>query len=75
MYKERMLQKMNEAIAKFAKKRKLHIQISFETVMACGLGLCQGCAIRCKPASKGDKYALVCKDGPVFRGEELDFED
>ena len=38
------------------------IYLSLERRMSCGLGVCQHCAI-------GDKY--VCKDGPVFRYDEV----
>lgn len=41
-------------------------QFSFEARMACGFGACVGCTI-------GTKNGLrrVCKDGPVFRKEEI----
>lgn len=51
---------------------RLKIQISFEERMACGLGACRGCAV---PASNpAGTYLTVCSDGPVFAGEELDWE-
>lgn len=37
--------------------------VSIESVMACGLGLCFGCAVK---KSDGSGYYRVCKDGPVF---------
>jgi dihydroorotate dehydrogenase electron transfer subunit len=43
---------------------------SLENRMACGFGVCLGCAV---PRS-GEGYALVCRDGPVFGSEELRFE-
>ncbi len=45
--------------------------LSVETPMACGMGLCQGCPVR--KAGKKDYY-LACKDGPVFRSNEIEFE-
>ncbi|MCX8032970.1 MAG: hypothetical protein N3B14_06235 [Thermoleophilia bacterium] len=40
---------------------------SLETVMACGLGACHGCVI-----TKADgSLSRVCREGPVFRGEEV----
>lgn len=36
-------------------------EFSLESRMACGIGICQGCAVPVK-----DGFALVCKDGPVF---------
>ena len=41
-------------------------QYSLEERMACGFGACMGCTIQ---TSAGPKR--VCKDGPVFRKEEL----
>ncbi len=41
-------------------------QFSFEARMACGLGACVGCTIR---TANGPRR--VCKDGPVFRKEEI----
>jgi dihydroorotate dehydrogenase electron transfer subunit len=42
-------------------------QVSLETHMACGLGACLGCNV---PAAGGG-YRHVCKDGPVFHAEEV----
>jgi dihydroorotate dehydrogenase electron transfer subunit len=36
--------------------------VSLENHMACGFGVCLGCAV---PRSEGG-FALVCRDGPVF---------
>lgn len=41
-------------------------QYSFEARMACGFGACVGCTIQ---TANGPKR--VCKDGPVFRKEEI----
>ena len=42
-------------------------QVSLEAHMACGLGACLGCTF---PASSGG-FHHVCKEGPVFRAEEV----
>ncbi len=41
-------------------------QYSFEARMACGFGVCMGCTIQ---TANGPRR--VCKDGPVFRKEEI----
>ena len=41
-------------------------QFSFEARMACGFGACVGCTIQ---TEKG--LRRVCKDGPVFRKEDI----
>jgi dihydroorotate dehydrogenase electron transfer subunit len=60
---------MLKALAKLAKIRKICCEVSLEGHMACGVGLCQGCPVE----RTGDeaKYALVCKDGPVFLTTEI----
>jgi len=42
---------------------------SLEAYMACGVGACMGCVVQ---TTKG--YKRVCKEGPVFKLEELVFE-
>jgi NAD(P)H-flavin reductase len=39
--------------------------------MACGFGVCLGCAA---PLAAGG-VALVCRDGPVFDAEAVDWEN
>lgn len=56
-------------LARVLKKHGLPAQFSLDAYMACGIGACQGCAIRTK-----DGYKLVCKDGPVFGADEIDWE-
>ncbi len=41
--------------------------ISWEGRMGCGYGACQTCAI---PVT-GHRYARVCTDGPIFRGDKI----
>lgn len=67
-------EKMSAAVKKFGEKHGISVQISMETLMACGMGLCQGCAIKTYDSAGNDKISLVCKDGPVFKGEELNFD-
>jgi dihydroorotate dehydrogenase electron transfer subunit len=44
-------------------------QASLEERMACGSGVCQGCAVRVRSGG----FRMVCSDGPVFDLMELDF--
>ncbi len=49
-------------------------EISLETEMACGIGICQGCPVRNEESvfqATGRRYRLVCTDGPSFRSEEV----
>ncbi len=48
-------------------------QVSLETRMACGIGVCMGCPVpRRKPTSN---YYYACVDGPVFNAEEIQIEE
>ncbi len=44
------------------------LQLSLESHMACGLGVCLGCTCR-KALAEG--YVHVCKEGPIFWAEEV----
>lgn len=45
---------------------KVPVYLSMESRMACGIGACLGCTCE---TTKG--MERVCKDGPIFKGEEL----
>ncbi len=63
---------MLRATAAVAKSFGVPCQVSMEERMACGIGACLGCA--CKTRKDGrESYSHVCKDGPVFRAEEVFF--
>ncbi|MFH1837023.1 MAG: hypothetical protein ABH862_02755, partial [Candidatus Omnitrophota bacterium] len=57
---------MLKEVARIAGKYKTSAQVSLDEYMACGIGVCQGCAIKTKSG-----YKLVCKDGPVFDAGEI----
>jgi dihydroorotate dehydrogenase electron transfer subunit len=63
---------MLASIAKLARDKKIDCQVSMEEVMACGIGLCQSCAVKCKSPT-GETYKLCCKDGPIFDAKEIVF--
>jgi dihydroorotate dehydrogenase electron transfer subunit len=58
---------MLAALAALARERGLVAHAALETEMGCGFGACLGCAV---PHVDG-RYALCCKDGPVFRLDEV----
>jgi dihydroorotate dehydrogenase electron transfer subunit len=65
---------MLAACAKLAKKYGIDCQVSTERMMACGIGLCQSCAVETKEAGASEtEYKLCCKDGPIFDSRELVF--
>lgn len=51
-------------------------QISIETMMGCGFGICVGCPVRVKSPREGARiYYLTCLDGPVFNAREVLLDD
>jgi len=55
---------MLKSLQKFVRESSIRCQVSVETIMACGVGLCQGCPVEMMDGQH--KYRLSCKDGPVF---------
>ena len=49
-------------------------EVSLETEMACGIGICQGCPIETSSTEAekiGRKFHLVCTHGPSFEKEQI----
>ncbi|MEA3278974.1 MAG: dihydroorotate dehydrogenase electron transfer subunit [Thermodesulfobacteriota bacterium] len=60
---------MLESVARIAETYSVPCRISIETIMACGIGACLGCAVEKKNGS--GKYLHACMDGPVFDASTL----
>ncbi|MBN1893600.1 dihydroorotate dehydrogenase electron transfer subunit [bacterium] len=60
---------MLAAVQALVAGKPLRVQACLEERMACGTGVCQGCAVR----MQSGLYRMVCSDGPVFPIEEVDF--
>lgn len=60
---------MLRALSAFAVSRDLDCEVSLEGQMACGIGICQGCPVEITGQER--KYALMCKDGPVFNTRDI----
>ena len=61
------------AIAAIAKQAGLPCQVSMEERMGCGIGACLVCACALKAENGETRYGHVCKDGPVFNAEEVEW--
>jgi dihydroorotate dehydrogenase electron transfer subunit len=66
---------MLKAVRNAALKYNIPCQVSMETFMACGLGACQGCVLGSDRVKTGRAYLHVCKEGPVFDINEIDWEN
>jgi dihydroorotate dehydrogenase electron transfer subunit len=58
---------MLKGIYRYAHEQRLPLQVSLESMMACGFGVC----LCCVTPSKTEGHVCVCKDGPVFNAEQL----
>jgi len=52
-----------------ASSARARVYVSLENRMACGVGACLVCSVKCR-----DKRKKACTDGPVFPVEEVIFE-
>jgi len=64
---------MMKRVAALALESGISCQVSLEAFMACGLGACQGCAVRAFSSEGKTLYHHVCKDGPVFPVQAIDW--
>jgi dihydroorotate dehydrogenase electron transfer subunit len=64
-------------IASLSFSYQLPCQVSLESRMACGIGVCLGCAVKLKQQMHHDqdqkKYGRVCLEGPVFDAKEIEW--
>lgn len=59
-----------EKTAQIGLEHKVDVQVAMEKVMACSIGVCRGCIIKVLKNGVMEN-ASVCKDGPVFKGDEV----
>lgn len=66
-------ERMLEAVSALARERELACWLSLETLMGCGVGICNGCPIPTDPEGpRGDwPNAKCCVEGPVFEAREI----
>ena len=64
---------MQVHIAKWALAANVPSQLSLESLMACGIGACLGCALPAPHPDdpSDDHYLHVCKDGPIFQAGSI----
>jgi len=56
-----------EETARIASSAKMTAQVSLERYMACGMGVCLGCAVKLRDQT----YVRACREGPVFDAESI----
>ena len=70
---------MLASIRIYALENDIPAQLSVESYMGCGVGLCQGCVIsrntnNSLTHSYHQKYSLICLDGPVYEVKDIQFD-
>lgn len=69
---------MLKALAESCGKEGKPLQVSLEERMGCGYGACVGCTCKVREIKDGAeaiKQKKVCKDGPVFFGDEVIWDE
>lgn len=61
---------MMEAIAHLAGESKVPCEVSLESPMACGLGICFSCVVRVRDGDGWD-FRRTCVEGPVFDAHSI----
>jgi dihydroorotate dehydrogenase electron transfer subunit len=64
---------MLRATADLARQLGLSCQVSLETPMACGIGICFSCVTKIRDAAGQWDYRRTCVEGPVFDAERVEF--
>jgi dihydroorotate dehydrogenase electron transfer subunit len=60
-------------LARITQAEQVPCELSLETPMACGVGICFSCVARIRPDSDAWDYRRVCVDGPVFDARQVVF--
>ena len=65
---------MLRAVKALAIEENIPCQVSLEEKMGCGIGVCLGCAVKtAKSPKESPEYVHVCKAGPVFDANYVEF--
>lgn len=62
---------MMAAVAKVALARSVPCEVSLETPMACGIGICFSCVVKVRQADGDWDYKRTCVEGPVFDARKI----
>ncbi|HVA48953.1 MAG TPA: dihydroorotate dehydrogenase electron transfer subunit [Pirellulales bacterium] len=62
---------MMAAVAEMTARFGVRCQVSLETPMACGIGICFSCVARVRDDDGGWDYRRTCVEGPVFDAQKI----
>jgi dihydroorotate dehydrogenase electron transfer subunit len=66
---------MLKAVAGLAAAHDRVCELATERQMGCGLGGCYSCVVRVRTPDGGTRYARSCIEGPVFRADQLVWDE
>lgn len=64
---------MMHAVAEIARAESISCEVSLESPMACGIGICFSCVARVRDAAGAWDYRRTCVEGPVFDAATIEF--
>lgn len=67
--------KMMQAVTELCLNYKVPVEVSLEERMGCAVGACLGCVCTLIDEAGALIHKKVCQDGPVFRGEEVVWDE
>ncbi len=62
---------MLRAVAAFSRKHAVACEVSLESIMGCGIGICYGCSVEVMAPGGSTETVLLCREGPVLDAERL----
>lgn len=62
---------MMESVSMIADRFQVPCEVSLETPMACGVGICFTCVAKIKQADGSWDYKRTCMEGPIFPSSEV----
>ena len=65
---------MERAVCDLVIDAGVRAEIAMEEPMACGFGVCLGCALEVRD-DDGTRFAMVCREGPVFDARAIVWDD
>lgn len=65
---------MIKQVIMLAAQKGIQCQVSMEQRMGCGIGACLVCACKTKYGDEWE-YSHICKDGPVYKGSDVIFDE
>jgi dihydroorotate dehydrogenase electron transfer subunit len=64
---------MMHAVVRVAAAHGVSCQVSLETPMACGIGICFSCVTKVRDRSGQWDYRRTCVEGPIFEANDIEW--